>query len=175
MSIFPGNLKAFTASPFRMPRPRFVGDDARLDTPNTVRLFHAAQTLGFRRIPGRHPVDSIDDPRIAVAGVAAAYLAIGETDRDEADRRMVATLQSTLGQSRSDAAALTVLAHWLIEDCETPELALPRLARTLERLAETDGLRKVTAVIAALTKARGTPPNDAQSVALQDIKRIFRT
>ena len=82
-------------------------------------------------------------------------------------------LQSALGVSLTDAEELMILGRWLVAECQTPDAAVPRLSKKLNKLAGADGFDRLMTVVSAVAEA-GDGLSAKQREALADIKRAFR-
>ncbi|MEL7343864.1 MAG: hypothetical protein AAFN59_03275 [Pseudomonadota bacterium] len=170
MSFLPGKFTAFAASKFRHSGPDCLATSNDLDE----RLVRAAQQTGYRRDARLHAVDCIEYPNLAIAGIAAAYLALGGYEGKSIDPKLAAVFQAALGVSRDEADGLAYLGRWFVTECQGAEHALPRLARKLDRLSGPDGLPRCMGVIAALTRIPAGALTPERSTALSDMRRIFR-
>lgn len=174
MPIILGALAVLAAIYFFIIRARNTVEmaDEVADMAQTV--LGAARRFGFRRKANVHPVDSIEDPNLAIGGLATAYLEQDGFPSEEAKRGLILGLQSALGVSLKDAEEIAVLGHWFVNECKGADPAVSRLARKLFRMEGAEGLVKAMDVIAQITRARGGTPSEKQSEALAEIKRIFR-
>ena len=90
-------------------RARAAADATRELTGVAQDVMAAARRFGFRRRLNLHPVESLDDPDIAVAGAGIAFLELGGLPTAEQQDRLVVSLQSHLGQSREKAEEALIL------------------------------------------------------------------
>ena len=141
-----------------------------LDMANDVRA--AARRFGFKRRTNLHPVESIEDPNLAVSAIALAFLELNDLPTQDQRNAMIVQAQSTLGVSKTDAEELIVLGRWLMTECGGADAAISRISRKLQRI---DGANSFDAL---MTLIKSTLPeaglNDKQRDALDDIKRAFR-
>lgn len=141
-----------------------------LDMANDVRL--AARRLGFRAQANVHPVESIEDPNVAVTAIALAFIELDDLPTQEQRGRLVAELEEEMDLSRTDAEEMQVLGRWLVAECGSATAAVSRLARKLHRLRGRDAFEPLLAVLDGV--AAGGPLSDRQRDALDDIRRAFR-
>lgn len=134
----------------------------------------AARRYGFRRKAETHPVDSVDEIEIAVAGLASAFLELDSYPTEEARRGLLIGLQSEYGGTLNEAEELAALGHWLVNSCQSADAAVPRLARRLKKIAGSDGLVGATSVIGKIAEASANETSDNQIHALSEIQRIFK-
>jgi hypothetical protein len=134
----------------------------------------AARRFGFRRQANRHPVDSIDDPNLAIGGLATAFFELSGLPTAEEKQALHIGLQSELGLSLADAEEMVILGHWFVNECGGALPAVSRLAKRMNRLSGPEGLTRAMAVIDRIAKAAGGDLGRAQREALDEIKSVFR-
>ncbi|WP_298492013.1 hypothetical protein [uncultured Maritimibacter sp.] len=148
---------------------RAAGD--LMDMAKDVRL--AARRFGFTRRANIHPVESIEDMPVSVAALGVAFLQLDDFPGKEQQIALGRGLQSALGVSLTDAEELMILGRWLVAECQTPDAAVPRLSKKLNKLAGADGFDRLMTVVSAVAEA-GDGLSAKQREALADIKRAFR-
>lgn len=132
----------------------------------------AARRFGFRRRANVHPVETVDDPKVAVATVAVAYLDLDGYPTDEAKGALLRALQSEFGVALREAEELAVLGRWLMGECRGAQPAIARATRRLYKLSGAEHLGALMGVVRQVTPADGL--SDRQRDALDDIKRAMR-
>lgn len=120
-----------------------------VDMANDVRL--AARRFGFIRKTNQHPVDGIEDARIAMAAIAVSFLELDDYPTKEARSALLVALQSEFGISKEDAVEMTVLGRWLMNECGRPDAAVSRIARRLNRISGAETLTQLMALVQAGT------------------------
>ncbi len=131
----------------------------------------AARRFGFRRKYNQHPVDSVDEPNLAVAALATAFIALDDLPTADDRKRLDIALRKHLNLDATGAQEIEVLGQWLVSECNGAEPAVPRIAKRLNKLD--DGASFTTLMEVIQTAAR-TPLSQRQTAALQDIKTAFR-
>lgn len=134
----------------------------------------AARRFGFRRRANVHPVECIEDPKLAVAGLATAYLELDALPTQDTRNAMLVAFQSALDVSRAEADELAALGQWFVNECKGPDAAISRLARKLVRLDGPQGLVTTMEVIGQIAKSSGGAPSEKQHEALDELKRVFK-
>ncbi len=129
----------------------------------------AARRFGFRRHHDVHPVESVDDPNLALATVAVSYMELRGLPTEETKADLLKALQRELRVDLKEAEELSVLGRWLMNECNG---ASPALARASKRLHRLD--KNVTPLMAVLSDLSDDPLSDKQRDALHDIKQAFR-
>ena len=143
-----------------------VGDVA--DMANDVRL--AARRFGFSRKMNVHPVESIEDPRLAIAAIATSFIELD--DLPTADQRQLLTVQlrSKLRADAAEAEEMEVLGRWFMSECGGAEPAIARLSRKLYKIGGAEQMEPLMDIL----KASVTSLSDRQREALEDITRAMR-
>ncbi|MEM8788086.1 MAG: hypothetical protein AAGE76_07475 [Pseudomonadota bacterium] len=136
-----------------------------------VRL--AARRFGFKRKSNIHPVDGIDDSRVAAAGVLAALLAQDGLATEERRARLLVQIQSVFEIDKTQAEELVVLGGWLVGQCGTPGAALQRLARRLYQLAGEAARPDTERMIRAVFEDRDGALPPAVEEGLGDLRARF--
>jgi hypothetical protein len=133
----------------------------------------AARRFGFRRRANVHPVDSIEDPKLAVGGLATAFFELSGMPTAEQKHTLVIGLQSVLDLPLDAAEEMVVLGHWLVNACNGPSPAVSRLARKVRTMSGIDGLTQAMAILDRVASVGGGL-SPGQREALDEVKRIFR-
>lgn len=142
------------------------------DAARDVRL--AARRFGFRRKTDlHHPAESIDDTRVAAAGILTARARSPGPVTDRHHTAMLLQMRSIFGISASEAKELSVLGAWMADQCGTPGQAVSRLSRRLYRLSGAETLPDMERMIDSIFAQDGTLPEDIEA-GLQDIRRSLR-
>jgi hypothetical protein len=139
-----------------------------LDAANNVRL--AARRFGFKRRTNRHPVDDIDEPNVAIAAIATAFIELDNLPTKEHRDRLAIQLQSTFNLDLAAGDEIMILARWLMNQCGGPTPTISRISR---RLYKFDNVQSVTTLMTILKSLGGGTFSDSQRDALEDITRAF--
>ena len=115
MPIVLALLGILTAAAFWIYRIRGAAQAAEelADVANDVRL--AARRFGFKRRSGQNAIDSIDEPQVAVAAIAVAFLELDELPTRDQQIALGRGLQHELRVSLGDAEELMILGRWLMK------------------------------------------------------------
>lgn len=148
---------------------RMISDvvDVVGDTRASVRRFQ------FRRQANVHPVDSIEDPAMAIGGLAAAYITLDTLPAQDHWDRLKVELARGLNISAIDAEELMVLGRWFVEQCGTPNAAVTRLARKLYKLSGPESATAIHGLLTTIISGLPTSQNGRQADALHDIRRAM--
>ncbi len=171
MHIIIGIIGIATAAYFLVMRARHGAEMATELMDVAQDVASAARRFGFRRRQNMHPVESIDDINVAIGALGTAFIALDDLPTQEGRAQLDVALRKHLNLDGPAAQELEVLGQWLVEQCNGPTPAVPRLAKRLRTLGGADAFTPLMRVI----QTSATPPlSTRQSEALDDIKRAFR-
>lgn len=134
----------------------------------------AARRFGFKRKTNIHPVETIEEPNLAIAAIGTAFLEMDDLPTREQRDALNAALRTQLNMSADATDEALILGHWFVSECHGPETAVPRLSRRLYKLDGQNSFDALLAVITATAKASTGDINDKQREALDEIRRAFR-
>jgi len=140
-----------------------------MDMANDVRL--AARRFGFKRQSNLHPVESIEDPRLAIASIATCFIELDGLPTQEDRKRLSVQLRSRLRADAVEAEEMEVLGRWFMAECGGADPAISRLSRKLYKLG---GAEQMEPLIDILKQAVVSDLSDKQRDALDDIQRAMR-
>jgi hypothetical protein len=134
----------------------------------------AARRLGFRRKLNLHPVESVDEPKLAIGGLASAFLELGGLPTAEQQNAVMSSLQQRLDITPKDAEETLILGRWLVTECGGAQQAVTRLARRLTKIDRATTLEPLMAVLKDVAVAGRGDMSDRQREALSDIAQAFK-
>jgi hypothetical protein len=132
---------------------------------------NAPRKLAFRKQTNAHPVEGIDDPRIAMCAIGQSFIELDNLPTIEQRNRLYVRLRTVLRCSESEAEEMEVLGRWLMGQCQGPENAIARLSRRLFKL---DGGASWDVLQDFLGGIVEGELSVSQMDAITDIKRAFR-
>ena len=135
---------------------------------NDVRA--AARRFGFQRQSAIHPVDAIEDPKVAIGALAAAFLELDSFPTSDQKTAMISSLREQLNVSHDDAEELAILGRWIMSECGGAEPAIARLSRKLFKLSGQDYFDPLMNVIKMIAKFGQHGLSAKQKTALEDLK-----
>lgn len=135
-------------------------------------LINAPRRLGFRRRANAHPVEGVDDPKLAIAAISLAFLELGGLPSREDLQALAATLSRELALPRDDADEMLILGRWLIGECQGPQPAITRLTKRLGKLDQ--GAFQQLLPVLNQVGSHGGGLNIRQREALDEIARILK-
>lgn len=139
------------------------------DMANDVRL--AARRFGFSRKMDVHPVESIEDPRLAIASIATAFIELDDLPTADQRKLLLVQLRSRLRADEEEAVEMEVLGRWFMNECGGAEPAITRVSRKLYKLGGAQQLDPLLDIL------KGAVPGDLshrQQDAVDDIHRALR-
>lgn len=135
----------------------------------------AARRFGFRRKFGEHPVESLQDPDVAIAGLGMAFMELGGLPSREQQAALLISLQHHLGHDHKKAQEAQLLGRWLVNECSGPQPGFTRLSK---RLAKLGGVQVFDPCMAILREVAAQGPqgqlSPQQREALEDLTRAFK-
>ncbi|MEZ5778397.1 MAG: hypothetical protein R3E44_08550 [Paracoccaceae bacterium] len=138
-------------------------------------VMSAARRLGFRKKYNTHPVESVDEPHLAISAIAIAFLELDGLPTAEQQDALLRSLQSHTGQGLKDAEESLILGRWLVNESNGPAPAVSRLARRLAKIDRAGGFNPLMGVLNDIaTAGRGGVVSDRQKDALAEIARAFK-
>lgn len=93
---------------------------------------NAPRKLAFRKQMNAHPVEGIDDPRIAICAIGQCFIELDELPTLEQRKRTHVTLRTVL--RCTEAEEMQVLGRWMMTQCNGPVQAITRLGRRLFKI-----------------------------------------
>lgn len=175
MPFIIGLVGIIIAAYFWANRVRNAGNIARdiADMAGDVKL--AARRFGFSRRADVHPVESIEDPNIAAAAIADAFVSLDDLPSKDQQKHMMDQLRAVLDVDQDTAQELVVLGTWLVNECGGPLQAVTRITKKLYRLEGSSALTPVLQILDGIKEADGSPTSLRQSEAIHEINNILRT
>lgn len=156
-------------------RARAAADATRELTGVAQDVMAAARRFGFRRKLNLHPVESLEDPDVAIAGAGIAFLELDGLPTAEQLDRLAVSLQTHLGQSRGKAEEALILGRWLVSESGGATQGLERLTRRLYKMRGMDSFQSLMAVLKDVAAAgRGGAVSPRQTEALGEIATLYR-
>lgn len=134
----------------------------------------AARRFGFSRKLNLHPVESVDDPQLATAGLGLAFLELDGLPSVEQHAALTRSLQSHPGLSHDKAQEALILARWLLSESGGAAPGFTRLLRRLFKLQGRDALTALMAVLNDTAQSGHTGLSLKQKEALEEVTQTFR-
>ncbi len=143
--------------------------NAAQDIVTTAR--NAPRKMAFRKQTKAHPVEGIDDPRIAICALGQAFIELDDLPTAEQRTHLNTLLRTKLRCDAEEAEEMVVLGRWLVAQCNTADAAVTRLARRLYKIDGDKSWDQLQEIFMALVDGE---LNGSQLNAIDDIRRAFR-
>lgn len=174
MPVFLAILAAAGGLIFWMMRARNAAHAAQELVDMAGDLAAAARRFGFRRQYGRHPVDTLEEPDVAVAGLGMAMMELGGLPSQEQHNALLVSLQHHLGYELKKAQEAQVLGRWLMMQCGGPMPGFSRLARRLAKLGGPEVFDPCMAVLRDVIASQPAGISPQQKEALEELAQAFK-
>lgn len=139
------------------------------DVATTIK--NAPRKLAFRRQTNAHPVEGIDDERIAICAIAQSFLELDTLPTIEQRKHLHMLLRSKLRCSDEEAEEMEVLGRWLVTQCNGAREAVPRLGRRLKKIDDGGAWDRMQDVLMPLVEGDLSP---SQTDAIDDLRIAFK-
>ena len=171
MHIIIGLIGIIAAAYFWTLRARNAAEMAKVlaEVPGDIKA--AARRFGFKRRMNVHPVESVEEPNLAIAGIANSFIEMSTLPTKEQRDMLMLQVQSVLNVSRDEAEELLVLGRWLANESGGPEACIYRLSNRLNKIAGVDGFQTLMDLLKKVLKDEWSQD---QIAALGDVRRAFR-
>ncbi len=143
------------------------------DAANDVRL--AARRFGFKRRTNVHPIDALDDARLAAAGIVAATSQMDSLWDQSMSDAMVQQAQSVFEVGLDEAEEMVVFARWIADQGGNPHEAVRRMARRLKQLAGGDTMADTVQMIRGVSGRGGQMLSRDAEEAIETVERVLKT
>ena len=132
----------------------------------------AVRRFGFSRKANQHPLDGIDDPRLAAAGILAAFANMdGALSRDEI-AGIAKTCRDAFGCSAHDADQIGAYGRWLIQQSpNNMDEVIRRLGRNLVHKLDEAEKQDLLTMIERVASIEGGGLSDIQADAMERLAR----
>jgi hypothetical protein len=134
----------------------------------------AARRFGFRRRRDAHPVESLEDGDVAVAGTAIAFLELGGLPSTDQQDKLIISLQSRLGMDHDKAKEALILGRWLVTESNGAQPGFTRLVRKYAKMKGIAGFETLMMVLRDVTDANKGVVSPQQGDALDEVKQIYK-
>ena len=131
---------------------------------------NAPRKIAFNRQLKAHPVEGIDDARLAVAAIANAFISLDDLPTSDARQKLYVTLRKTYRVDEDTAEELQSLAQWLQEQCGGAAETMSRVGRRLYKIDQGASWGDLQDVLGAVT---GENLSERQVEAVTDLRRAM--
>ena len=139
------------------------------DAATTLR--NAPRRIAFRRQTNAHPVEGIDDPRIAICAIAQSFIELDDLPTQEQRQKLHVLVRTKLRCDGEEAEEMEVLGRWLMTQCGGAASAIPRLGKRLFKIDGTASWDLLQDVLGSLVEGE---LSSAQVSAIEDLRVAFK-
>jgi hypothetical protein len=139
------------------------------DAATTLR--NAPRRIAFRRQTNEHPVEGIDDPRIAICAIAQAFVELDDLPTQDQRQKLHVSVRTKLRCDEEEAEEMEVLGRWLMTQCQGAAAAIPRLGK---RMFKIDGEASWTLLQEMLGGLIEGELSSKQVGAIEDLRVAFK-
>ncbi|MFK7945360.1 MAG: TerB family tellurite resistance protein [Paracoccaceae bacterium] len=174
MHILLGLLAAIAAAAFWLYRAQAAREQAReiLDGANDVRL--AARRLLYKRKHNTHPADSVEDPRLAAAGIMVAVATMDAPISQTEIATMTRLMSETFDINEREALDMVSFGRWVADECGTNDEAVRRLAKVVAQEAGPDAGPDLIRMATEVAAAEGGALGDDENYALDQLRKALK-
>ena len=173
MSVFLGLLALLCVAAiwyWRVKGAREAGAEV-VDARNDVRL--ATRRLMLRRNAHAHPADTVDDPRLAAAGIIVAIATIDGPITQAEIARLKRAAQETFEVSEREALDILSFGRWIAGQCTSNAEAVRRLSKVVLKTAGPEAGPDLLRMIREVSTADGGELGEEERDALETVRRTF--
>lgn len=131
---------------------------------------NAPRRLAFRKQTKAHPVEGIDDERIAICAIAQAFIELDALPTKDQRDQLHILVRTKLRTSEEDAQEMAILGRWLMSQCNGPTEAVTRLGRRLKKIDTGQSWELLQEMLLPLVAG---DLSDGQTDAIADLKQIL--
>lgn len=122
---------------------------------------------------GRHPADSVDDPRLAAAGVVVAVATMDGPISLAEIARLKRAAQDTFSVSDREALDIVSFGRWIAGECTSTGEAVRRLTKVVLRTAGPAAGADLVRMIEEVATAGGGDLGPEERDAIAAVRRAF--
>lgn len=131
-----------------------------------------ARRDGFQKANGRHPVENVDDARVAAAGLMTALARLdGELTKPQIDAIRV-ECRAAFRVPQTEADDIAAYGRWLAGQSQDPDDAIRRLSQKLRELASDEAQRDMIGMLERVAATEDGVSED-QRAAIDRVRRTL--
>ncbi len=133
----------------------------------------ALRRFRYRQETGRHPAETVEDPRLAAAGVMAAVMRLkGELTPDQLNQLRV-ECRAAFRVAQAEADEIAAVGRWLASQSDDPEDAIRRLLPVIRDRAEPEAHADLARMLERVAAVEGGGPNDRQRAVVAQARKAL--
>ena len=156
-------------------RARAAADASRevIDAASDARA--AIRRFGYRRKVGQHPADSIDDPRLAAAGMMAALARMDGDLTAEQMNALRVECRASFRVDQKEADDIAAYGRWIASQSQDPGEAVRRLSRIVRDQAEPEAHADLVRMLERIAAVGGGGVSEMQQASIDAVRRALTT
>ena len=173
MQIILGLLAILAAVAFWLYRAKAAQEQAGevVDVANDVRL--AARRLLYKRKHNTHPADSVEDPRMAAAGIMVAVATMDAPISQGEISAMKRMMGETFEIDEREALDMVSFGRWVADQCGTNDEAVRRLSKVVAQQAGPEAGPDLVRMVEEVATADGGALGEDETDALDTVRRAL--
>ncbi len=136
-------------------------------------VLSAARRLGFRRRMNAHPVESVEDPALAISAIGIAFLELSGLPSSEQHAALARSIGRHTGADAEKTEEMLIVGRWLVTESNGPQSAIPRISKRLQKL-DPAAFQPLLSVLNDVGQSGSGALTDRQREALDDIARMMK-
>ncbi len=133
----------------------------------------AVRRLMHEKKYNRHPVDSVEDPRLAAAGVIVAVATMDAPISQREIEALRKAARETFEVTDREALDIVSFGRWIAGQCETNGEAVRRLSRVVQQRAGAEAAPDLIRIVTEVATADGNELGEQETDALDTVRRAF--
>ena len=155
---------------YRMRDARQMGGEM-LDAADDLRA--TVRRLMYKRKHDRHPADSVDDPRLAAAGIVVAVATMDAPISQSEISALTRLSREVFNVSEREALDIVSFGRWVAGQCNTNAEAVRRLSKIVAREAGPEAGPDLVRMIAEVSTAGGAELGEDENDAIDTVRRTL--
>ncbi|MEM7745169.1 MAG: TerB family tellurite resistance protein [Pseudomonadota bacterium] len=155
---------------YRVQAARQAGEDV-LDGAKDVRL--AVRRLMYKRKHDVHPADSVDDARLAAAGIAVAVATMDNPISQAEIAALTKSARETFDVTEREALDIVSFGRWIAGECNTNQEAVRRLSKVLAQLAGPEAAEDMERMIQTVATSDGGTLGTDETDAISTVRKAL--
>lgn len=139
------------------------------DAATTIK--NAPRRLAFRKQTNAHPVEGVDDPRIAICAIAHAFIELDDLPTQEQRQALHVAVRTKLRCDEAEAEEMEVLGRWLVTQCNGATPAITRLGKRMYKIDGGASWDQMQDVLSGLIEG---DLSSRQIGAIEDLRVAFK-
>lgn len=142
-----------------------------VDAADDVRA--AVRRFGYRRKAGRHPAESVEDPRLAAAGLMAACARMDGDITAEQQNALRVECRAKFRVDQKEADDIAAYGRWIASQSQDPDDTIRRLTPVVRDNAPAEAHADMVEMLRRVASVVDGAPSEIQSDAIERVRRAL--